>query len=211
MSIRNEEIGDLVLDAARRCLIRSAGRRVTVSEVAREAGVSRPTVYRRWPDITGIVRTLLTREVLGTVEGVVGGRLTDSSAGPGIDDLPGAIVEVVAALRANQLISSLWQEQRDFMAPYVFERLGTSQQGVLALLADLLAQAQTRALVRPGDTKQMAAMVLLIAQSFLQSGALVSDILADDWRPELRHVIAGYLQTPDSVAAVSVPEDGEPA
>lgn len=119
MSIRNEEIGDLVLDAARRCLIRSAGRRVTVSEVAREAGVSRPTVYRRWLDITEIVRTLLTREVLGTVEGVVGGRLTDSSAGPGIDDLPGAIVEVVAALRANQLISSLWQEQRDFMAPYI--------------------------------------------------------------------------------------------
>ena len=207
MAIRNEEIGDLVLDAARSCLLRSGGRKVTVSEVARQAGVSRPTVYRRWPDINEIIRGLLTREVLGVVEDAIGGRGEPAD----LDALVDRVVAVVGALRDDELIASLWREQRDFMAPYMFERLGTIQQGVLALLADLLAQAQTRALVRPGDTKQMAAMVLLIAQSFLQSGALVSDILADDWRPELRHVIAGYLQTPDSVAAVSVPEDGEPA
>ncbi len=72
MSIRNGEIGDLVLDAARECLLRSGGRRVTVSEVARRAGVSRPTVYRRWPDISKILRGLLTREVLSIVDAVVG-------------------------------------------------------------------------------------------------------------------------------------------
>jgi len=192
MSIRNEEIADLVLDAARRCLIRSNGHRVTVSEVAREAGVSRPTVYRRWPDISEIIRALLTREVLGTVESAAGASLVDGAEE--LDDLVSLIVRVVAALRANELIASLWREQRDFMAPYVFERLGTSQQGVLALLADLLAQGQSRGQVRVGDTKQMAAMVLMMAQAFLQSGALVSDILADDWRTELCHVLGGYLR-----------------
>jgi len=80
------------------------------------------------------------------------------------------------------------------MAPYVFERLGTSQQGVLALLADMLAQGQGRRQVRTGDAKRMASMVLLIAQSFLQSGALVSDILAEGWRTELHDVIVGYLR-----------------
>ncbi len=75
MSIRNEEIGgDLVLDAARVCLLRNGGRKVTVSEVARRAGVSRPTVYRRWSDITEIIRDLLTREVLTIVDEVVGER-----------------------------------------------------------------------------------------------------------------------------------------
>ncbi|AZZ80478.1 MULTISPECIES: TetR/AcrR family transcriptional regulator [Gordonia] len=190
MSIRNEEIGDLVLDAARVCLLRSGGRKVTVSEVARQAGVSRPTVYRRWPDITEIIRDLLTREVLTIVDHVIGERGEPQD----LDALADQVVTVVGALRDSDLISSLWREQRDFMAPYVFERLGTSQQGVLALLADMLAQGQGRKQVRAGDAKRMASMVLLIAQSFLQSGALVSDILAEGWSTELHGVIAGYLR-----------------
>ncbi|MBD0862821.1 TetR/AcrR family transcriptional regulator [Gordonia sp. zg691] len=190
MSIRNEEIGDLVLDAARSCLLRSGGRKVTVSEVARQAGVSRPTVYRRWPDITEIIRGLLTREVLGIVEEAVG-RSGDPAD---LDSLAGQVVSVVGALRDSDLIASLWREQRDLMSPYVFERLGTSQQGVLALLADMLAQGQERGQVRSGDAKRMAAMVLLIAQSFLQSGALVSDILAEGWSTELHGVLVGYLR-----------------
>ncbi|TYQ09867.1 UNVERIFIED_ORG: TetR family transcriptional regulator [Gordonia westfalica J30] len=190
MSIRNEEIGDLVLDAARVCLLRSGGRKVTVSEVARQAGVSRPTVYRRWPDIAEIIRDLLTREVLTIVDHVLGERGEPQD----LDALADQVVTVVGALRDSDLISSLWREQRDFMAPYVFERLGTSQQGVLALLADMLAQGQGRRQVRTGDAKRMASMVLLIAQSFLQSGALVSDILAEGWRTELHAVIVGYLR-----------------
>ena len=66
--------------------------------------------------------------------------------------------------REDELIASLWREQRDFMAPYVFERLGTSQQGALAILSDMLSQAQERRHVRAGDAKRMAAMVLLDAQ-----------------------------------------------
>ena len=73
------------------------------------------------------------------------------------------VAEVVGALRDDELIASLWREQRDFMAPYVFERLGTSQQGALAILSDMLSQAQERRHVRAGDAKRMAAMVLLIA------------------------------------------------
>ncbi|GAB87523.1 putative TetR family transcriptional regulator [Gordonia rubripertincta NBRC 101908] len=190
MSIRNEEIGDLVLDAARVCLLRGGGRKVTVSEVARQAGVSRPTVYRRWPDIAEIIRDLLTREVLTIVEHVLGERGEPQD----LDALADRVVTVVGALRDSDLISLLWREQRDFMAPYVFERLGTSQQGVLALLADMLAQGQVRKQVRVGDAKRMASMVLLIAQSFLQSGALVSDILAEGWSTELHDVIVGYLR-----------------
>ena len=190
MAIRNEEIGDLVLDAARSCLLRSGGRKVTVSEVARQAGVSRPTVYRRWPDINEIIRGLLTREVLGVVEDAIGGRGEPAD----LDALVDRVVAVVGALRDDELIASLWREQRDFMAPYVFERLGTSQQGALAILSDMLSQAQGRRHVRTGDAKRMAAMVLLIAQSFLQSGALVSDIIAEGWSTELHEMLAGYLR-----------------
>ncbi|WP_439030893.1 TetR/AcrR family transcriptional regulator [Gordonia terrae] len=193
MAIRNEEIGDLVLDAARSCLLRSGGRKVTVSEVARQAGVSRPTVYRRWPDITEIIRGLLTREVLDIVEATI----VDTGDPADLDSLVDQVVSVVGALRNNELIASLWREQRDFMSPYVFERLGTSQQSALAILADMLSKGQEHGQVRTGDAKRMAAMVLLIAQSFLQSGALVSDILAEGWSTELHGVVAGYLRPVD--------------
>ncbi|MDL9936595.1 helix-turn-helix domain-containing protein [Gordonia sp. ABSL1-1] len=191
MPIRNEEIGDLVLDAARRCLIRGNGAKVTVSEVAREAGFSRPTVYRRWPDINEIFRALLTREVLGTVERTTG--MSDRGVVV-IDDLPQIVVHCVAALRENELMQVLWTGRREFMAPYVFDRLGTSQQGVLAVLADLIAQAQEHGRARAGDAKKQAAMVMLIAQSFLQSGVLFDDILADDWKAELYRLLVGYLR-----------------
>jgi AcrR family transcriptional regulator len=193
MAIRNEEIGDLVLNAARICLLRSGGRKVTVSEVARQAGVSRPTVYRRWPDISEIIRGLLTREVLDIVEETI----VDTGDPADLDSLVDQVVSVVGALRDNELIASLWREQRDFMSPYVFERLGTSQQSALAILADMLSKGQEQGQVRSGDAKRMAAMVLLIAQSFLQSGALVSDILAEGWSTELHGVVSGYLRPVD--------------
>ncbi len=55
MSICNElsdapSVDDQILDAARSCVLDFGLRRTTLAEVARRAGVSRPTVYRRWPD-----------------------------------------------------------------------------------------------------------------------------------------------------------------
>ena len=42
---------DRVLDAARACVLAVGVRRTTVTDVARRAGVSRMTLYRRFPDL----------------------------------------------------------------------------------------------------------------------------------------------------------------
>src|SRR3954468_1223119 len=57
---------DPVLDAARATVLDFGVRRTTVSEVARRAGVSRMTVYRRHPDGAALLRAVMAREV-GTV------------------------------------------------------------------------------------------------------------------------------------------------
>ena len=54
-----------ILDAARECVLAFGVRRTSLSEVARRAQVSRPTVYRRWPDRTALVADLMTREWAG--------------------------------------------------------------------------------------------------------------------------------------------------
>jgi AcrR family transcriptional regulator len=49
------EIEDAVLDATRDCVLAYGVRRTTVSDVARRAGVSRMSIYRRWPDVRSLV------------------------------------------------------------------------------------------------------------------------------------------------------------
>lgn len=69
LSIRNDkpdavlDTGERILAAAASCVVDFGVDRVTLAEIARRAGVSRPTVYRRWPDTRSIVAALLTRHV----------------------------------------------------------------------------------------------------------------------------------------------------
>jgi AcrR family transcriptional regulator len=52
---RDPQTQQNILSATRRILIRDGFDQVTVDAVAREAGVSRPTVYRRWPSKAHVV------------------------------------------------------------------------------------------------------------------------------------------------------------
>ena len=52
---------DRLLDATERCLRRSGLRRITMTEVAREAGLSRAWLYRQFPDKPSLVLATLAR------------------------------------------------------------------------------------------------------------------------------------------------------
>ncbi|MFD0804447.1 helix-turn-helix domain-containing protein, partial [Streptomonospora algeriensis] len=75
MSISNEEgddpasdpLAQSLLDAARESIAIFGVRRLTLTDVARRAGVSRPTVYRRWRDMDTLLGDLLTREMRAVV------------------------------------------------------------------------------------------------------------------------------------------------
>src|SRR5919109_3205356 len=51
-----------LLDAARACVLAVGVRRTTLTDVARRAGVSRMTLYRRFPDLEGVLSAMMTRE-----------------------------------------------------------------------------------------------------------------------------------------------------
>jgi AcrR family transcriptional regulator len=57
-----------LLDAARECVLAVGVRRTTFSDVARRAGVSRMTLYRRFPDLEALLSALMTREFGRLVE-----------------------------------------------------------------------------------------------------------------------------------------------
>ena len=159
--------------------------RVTLAEIARRAGVSRPTVYRRWPDTRSIVAALLTRHITDVTRDA-------PLLGDDRESLVRQIVTVANLLRRDELVMSVMHSE---LAPiYITERLGSSQQMLIGALADRLRVAQRHGSVRAGDPLQMATMVLLIAQSTIQSERIVRPILdSDALAAELTYSLNGYL------------------
>lgn len=192
MSISNEgSLSDQILEAASSCVLAFGVDRVTLAEIARRAGVSRPTVYRRFPDTQSILAALLTARVVGVLDQTV-------SQGPGRAGLVDRIVTVAARLRHDKVIMAVLHSAPEVAMVYISERLGTSQQILIDALAGDLKLAQEVSSesnrVRAGDPRQLATMCLLITQSAIQSAQMVEPILdAEALAAELTHALNGYL------------------
>lgn len=187
LSIRNTELdtGERILAAAGSCVVDFGVDRVTLAEIARRAGVSRPTVYRRWPDTQSIVAALLTQRITEAMRDA-------QLLGEDRESLVRQIVTVTNLLRADRLVMSVLHS--DLASTYITERLGTSQRMLIEALAARLRVAQRHGSVRLGDPVQMATMVLLIAQSTIQSAGIVESMLdAEALVTELAYSLNGYL------------------
>lgn len=190
LSISNAEtaeVGDRILDAAASCVRDFGVDRVTLAEIARRAGVSRPTVYRRWPDTRTILASLLTERVISAWSEA-------PMRGEGRAALVSRTVEVVRRLRDDDLILTVLRAAPELAMVYIADRLGTSQQVMIDVLAEEIRKGQRDRSIRRGDPRRLAATVLLIAQSVVQSGQIVAPILdAGELDVELSHALNGYL------------------
>ena len=191
LSISNDtspDIGDRILDAAASCVLAYGVDRVTLAEIARRAGVSRPTIYRRWPDTRAVLASLLTARIVGVLRDI-------PSRSGGRDALVERIVAVAERLRHDEVVMSVFHSAPELAMVYIAERLGTSQQILIGAVAAELQAAQGDGSVRAGDPRQLAAMCLLITQSTIQSAQIVEPILnADALAVELAHSLNGYLK-----------------
>ena len=185
-SSRNSDpLLDTILDAAQQCVLAVGIRRTTLAEVARRAGVSRPTVYRRWSDVRRLTTDLLTRELVAALP---------DEGGYGVE----RIVRTVAAVRDHPLLHKILETDPELLTTYVFERLGASQQAMLARLAEAIREGQRDGSVRAGDPDELAATVLLVAQSAVFSARPVAEILPPQrMDAQLRALLEGYLGPED--------------
>jgi len=181
------DLGDRILDAAASCVLAYGVDRVTLAEIARRAGVSRPTTYRRWPDTRALLAALLTSRIISVLRDL-------PSRGGGREALVERIVGVAERLRHDEVVMSVFHSAPELAMVYIAERLGTSQQILIEAVASELTAAQRDGSVRAGDPRRLAAMCLLITQSTIQSAQIVEPILdADALNAELARALNGYL------------------
>ncbi|WP_017976601.1 TetR/AcrR family transcriptional regulator [Actinopolyspora halophila] len=191
-SSRNE---DAILDAARDCVLAVGMRRTTLTEVARRAGVSRPTVYRHWQDVRSLTADLLTRELRSLLPGDAGG--AGDARVRGVD----RIVSTVAAVREHPLLHKILETDPELLITYTFDRIGTSQREILEVFASAIREGQQDGSITDGDPEELAAMLLLVTQSAVLSPRIVADQLpADRLDEQLRSMLESYLRPADSPA-----------
>jgi AcrR family transcriptional regulator len=168
----NTSDGDTVLDAVRDCVLAVGVRRTTLTDVARRAGVSRMTLYRRWPDVRSLVGDLMTREW------VVAATAAMPERRPGVDArglIVDGLVAGVEAFRAHPLFRKIVDVDPELLLPYVLDRRGASQEALLGLLADALREGHADGSVRAGHVERQARSLLLIVQSFTLSLRTMTD------------------------------------
>ncbi|MGA5464580.1 TetR/AcrR family transcriptional regulator [Mycobacterium sp. NPDC050041] len=185
--VMEESVEARILDAAAGCVLAFGVARVTLAEIARRAGVSRPTVYRRFPDTRSILAAVLTQRITHALDDA-------PSGGVGRRWVVERIVAVAGRLRRDDVIMAVLHEAPDLAMLYLSERLGTSQQILLDTVTGELKAAQDEGSVRAGDARQLAAMCLLITQSTILSAQTIAPILdTAALATELEHSLNGYL------------------
>lgn len=193
MSSRNADIltpdiDDRILDAAARLVQLTGNRRPPIAELARQSGVSRPTVYRRYADGDAVIRALWEREI-GRLLAATPRHADDRAA------LVAQAVELAERISTHETLGRMFVSDQPFIARYIVGRLGGGQRALLHVLRDAISAAQAGGTVRPGRPDELAAMTLLIAQSAIQSRHMIAEFLsAAAWRRELARAIDGYLK-----------------
>lgn len=151
-------------------LLRSVGpTRVTVTDVAKRAGVSRMTVYRRFESRERLISAALTAEMAG----LLATALRQSA------DLPSVRAQIVAqvgfvtsALDEGSLLAGVLDMEPESLLPLLVDRFGSGQELVVSHLREQIGHGQLPqgdGSIRADDPMIMALLLLSMVQSFVVS------------------------------------------
>ncbi|MDG4863266.1 TetR/AcrR family transcriptional regulator [Streptomyces sp. T-3] len=159
-----DALTEQILDAAREQFTTFGLRRSTVDDVAKRAGVSRVTVYRRIGGKDALVSACLLREYQRFVTEVDAA----VAALPAMEDrLVEGFVAVLRHIRDHPLVGGLMRLEPETMLPFLTLESGPAFMVMREYLADRLRRAQ-RAEGRPeSDPTPVAELMVRITVSFL--------------------------------------------
>lgn len=169
-----------ILNAAHSRVMAVGIRRTTLTDVAARAGLSRMTVYRRFPDVTSVLQALMAREFSWILEQSID---EASDAPHERARIVRASVRTVELLCAHPLWRRLLDVDPELVLPYFTLRAGGFQRGLVAELTERLQAGMAEGSVREGDAGRLARSMELAARGH----ALAAQ--ADPTRRERREAI----------------------
>ena len=191
---RTQHSDDKILDAAQTALLDLGIRNTTLAEVARRAGVSRMTLYRRYPDIDALLTEVLGRQLIRVVRRNAGLTEVPEAHRTARELLVSGTVEVVRAFHTDLLMHKMLDSDAEFLLPYLVREFGGLQNYALDLLSVRLDQGHEDGSIQPGSVALQARTVLLTAQSFVVSARAAGPVPMDRLLDELAHLLDAYLR-----------------
>ena len=183
---------DPVLRAAYEGVLEIGLGRLTLAEVARRAGVSRMTVYRRYDDLDRLISALLVVE-FGAVIAEAAERARREATGRA--RLVREVLHVTRRTAEHPLMRRILELDPEMLMPLVVDRLGSSHRMALGRLRELLAAGQEDGSIAPGDVEAMALQVMSMAAIHVFSARAYDSVDPRGRRwPELERALDGYLR-----------------
>ena len=181
---------DVLLDAAKECLLDVGFRRTTLTDVARRAGVSRMTLYRRFTHVPAMVADLMTREFGELLAKATAGA---ASACTERERLVAQSVAGVRELWADPLLARLLDLDPELLLPYMVARIGSTQRLVEEGLLANIEAGQAEGSIRAGEPRVISRAVYLTLQSFVLSARPATSGLGRTARRKLLDELAVML------------------
>jgi AcrR family transcriptional regulator len=191
-----EPEADQILDAARSTVLDFGLRRATVTEVARRAGLSRITVYRRYRDGGELIRALMIREFSALIERAQ--RETEGSA-PGRQRVVELLCGGVALLAENALFVRLLTLEPERLIPYLVGEPGRFQLLARQHLAREIRAGQENGSVRCGDPAEIAAALETAARGATFAAPAQPPAARARSLQQLRELVQAYLRPEETM------------
>ncbi|WP_344975669.1 helix-turn-helix domain-containing protein [Streptosporangium fragile] len=167
-----------ILDAAYEQFRRMGIRRSTMEDVARRAGVSRITVYRRFATKDALVEHLVRREFRRYFDQFL---IDIEHADTAADRVVLGFVSSLRAIRRNPLIGGLITAEPDLLVPSMINDGGRTLATVRQFVAGQLRREQRAGNVSSDlDTDLAAELMVRISASFLAIPSHVIDLDDDE-------------------------------
>ena len=177
---------DPVLLAAYEALVNYGPSRATLTDVAKRAGVSRMTVYRRYDTLSRLMSAVLTAELVSLLA------LASDQAREGSDAqrLSALVAEASRLIAEHPLMSRLLTLEPESLLPVIVERRGSTQMAAEAALAALIADSSDGS-IRVADPALAARTLVTAASGFVFSSSR-RDGSGSAW-DEVERLCLGYL------------------
>jgi TetR/AcrR family transcriptional repressor of uid operon len=184
----NDEITTRVLDGAYEQFCRMGIRRSTMEDVARRAGVSRITVYRRFATKDALVEHVVGREFHRYFDQFL---MDIEQAETAADRVVLGFVSALRAIRHNPLIGGLMAVEPDVLVPAMISDGGRTLAAVQRFVAGQLRREQQAGNVSMEvDVELVAELMARVSSSFLLTPSHVVDLDDDE---QVRAVARKFL------------------